>query len=331
MYKRLDGDTDKQLKTMGSAATPIPIEEKLEILHDIYNMDNRGEFLTKTKILNAQGHIEEVVSFDFDNIRSMGISVNDCIAPSSIQYLPKMIRIGRKYARALKVTDYPSILPDVFLCDLTGMSFYMLTTLNVRQMSNAETEKLINQQLAYIREEKNNSMRANRRDQVPEEMINPSVNEREEEILNIRREVRENDEHLFETTLTTVIFADTEEELDEYTETVISECKKKTVRCEVLTDQQEEGFVATLPLCVNPLRVKRTLKSSSCAIIEPFSNLEINEKDGINYSMNAVSKNLLIYNRLNKPNYNGFILGSSGSGKSFTAKTEIVNVLFVTI
>ena len=326
VYKRLDGDTDKQLKTMGSAATPIPIEEKLEILHDIYNMDNRGEFLTKTKILNAQGHIEEVVSFDFDNIRSMGISVNDCIAPSSIQYLPKMIRIGRKYARALKVTDYPSILPDVFLCDLTGMSFYMLTTLNVRQMSNAETEKLINQQLAYIREEKNNSMRANRREQVPEEMINPSVNEREEEILNIRREVRENDEHLFETTLTTVIFADTEEELDEYTETVISECKKKTVRCEVLTDQQEEGFVATLPLCVNPLRVKRTLKSSSCAIIEPFSNLEINEKDGINYSMNAVSKNLLIYNRLNKPNYNGFILGSSGSGKSFTAKTEIVNV-----
>ena len=324
--KRFSDIADKHLKMLGSSADEIPIEEKLEIIHDIYNKDNRGEFLTKTKILNANGHIEEVASFDFDNIRSMGITVNDVIAPSSLQYLPRMIRIGRKYAKAVKITDYPSLLQDDFLGKLTGTDFYTITTLNVRQLSSAETERLINQQLAYVREEKNNNVRANRRNQIPDDMINPNTNEREEEILNVRREVRENDEHLFETTLSMIIFADTPEQLKEYVEEIRSSCSSLSATFIELADEQEEGFVATLPLCVNPLKVKRTLKSSSCSLVEPFSNLEINEKDGINYSMNAASKNLLIYNRLNKPNYNGFILGSSGSGKSFTAKTEIVNV-----
>ena len=324
--KRLSDITDKHLKMLGSATEEIPIEEKLEIIHDIYNRDNRGEFLTKTKILNSAGTIEEVASFDFDNIRSMGITVNDVIAPSSIQYLPRLIRIGSKYAKAVKIVDYPSLLTDEFLGTLTGNEFYTITTLNVRAMSSAETERLINQQLAYVREEKNNNVRANRRDQVPEDMIKPDINEREEGLLNVRRGVRENDEHLFETTLSMIIFADTKEKLTEYKEDVMSTCSSLSADVIELNDEQEEGFIATLPLCVNPLQVKRTLSSSECSLVEPFSNLEINEKDGINYTMNAASKNLLIYNRLNKPNYNGFILGSSGSGKSFTAKTEIVNV-----
>lgn len=325
-FKRLDIDIDKQLKGLGSNAAVIPMEERLEIIHDIYNLENRGEFLSKTKIMNQRGEVLEVSSFDIDNLRSMGISVKDVIAPSSIQYMSRYIRIGTKFARAIKITDYPANVYENFFSSLTNMDFYMLTTLNIRQLSNAEAEKLINMQLAYIREEKNNLMRANRRNQVPEDMINPENNEREEEVLNVRRKLRENDEHLFETTLTIVIFADSLSELNEYTDAVFSVCKKLTCDSEILIDQQEEGLIATLPLCVNPLLIKRTLVSSACAILEPFTNLEINEKDGINYSMNLISKNLLMYNRLNKPNFNGFILGSSGSGKSFIAKTEIVNV-----
>lgn len=325
-FRRLDSDIDKQLKSLGSSASVIPIEERLEIIHDIYNIENRGEFLTKTKIINAKGQIEEVTSFDFDNVRSMGISVNDVIGPSSIQYFSRHIRIGAKFARVLKVTDYPAILSDEFLSKLMSEPIYMLTTFFVKPISSDEADRLINRQLAYCREEKNNLQKANRREQISEEMINPAILENENEILELRAAIRDNDEHLFETTFTTVIFADSLDELNEYTESVIADCSSANVRIEVLTDEQEEGFIATLPLCVNPLKKPRTLKSSSGAVIVPFSNLEINERDGINYSINPVSKNLLIYNRLNKANYNGFILGSSGSGKSFTAKTEIVNV-----
>ncbi len=327
VFKTFDNGIDKQLKTLGSSAKPVPIEEKIEIIHDIFNSENRGEFLTKTKVYNPQtGNIEEVVSFDFDNIRSMGITVNDVIGPSSIQYYPNYIRIGSQYARCLKVTGYSTYLADNFFSEVTNMPFLMLTTFNVRAMSNFETDRLINSQLAYVREEKNNAMITNRKNNVSEDMLPPETVEKEEEILKLRSEIRENDEHLFETALTFVVFANSLEELDEYSETVISECKKASVTTETLIDQQEEGFISTLPLCVNVLKVLRTLKSSSVAVIQPFSNLEIQERDGINYTMNAISKNMIIFNRLTKPNQNGFILGSSGSGKSFTAKTEMMYV-----
>lgn len=312
VFKRLDSDTDKHMKTIGSSATAVPIEEKLEILHDIYNIDNRGEFLTKTKIIADNGQMEEVNSFDFDNIRSQGLSVNDVIGPSSIVIRPKYLEIGSQYVRVLRVTEFPAIMSDSFFSDLTNMTFNMLTTLNVKPIANAEADKLVNSQIAYIREEKHNLQQQNRRNNVDENMINPTILEREDEVINLRDEMRKNDEHLFEVTLTMAIFAPDLALLQEYTDTVISECKKASVTAEILEGSQEEGFDTTLPLCCNLLTNPRTLKSSSCAILVPFSNLEINEPDGINYSMNAVSKNLLVFNRENKANFNGFILGSSG-------------------
>lgn len=326
VFKRLDSDTDKHLKMIGSSARILPIEERLEVLHDIYNIDNRGEFLTKTKIISDNGRMEEVNSFDFENIRSQGLTVNDVIAPSALVIEPTYIEVGQQYARVLRVTGFPAILSDNFFSDLTSMPFNMLTTLNVKPINNANADALVNQQIAYIREEKHNLQQANTRNNVDKDMINPNIIEREEEVLNLRDEMRKNDEHLFEVTLTMVVFALDMTTLDDYTDTVVSECKKASVVCEVLKDQQEEGFNSTLPLCCNMMRNPRTLKSSSVAILAPFSNLDINEHDGINYSMNAVSRNLLVYNRENKANFNGFVLGSSGSGKSFIAKTEIVNV-----
>ena len=327
VFKRLDNDMDRHFKMMQSSAVPLTIEERLEILHDIYNPDNRGEFLIKTKVFEADTNsLTEVVSFDFDNVRSMGITVKDVLAPSSMVIKPKHIEMGGNLVRALRVTELPAALSDNFLSDLTNMPFNMITTFHVKPLSNGETNSLINRQLAFIREEKHNLQRSNQRNLIDENMINPEVLEREEDVMRLRREIRENDEHLFETTLTIVIFAADSTALEEYTESVISECKKASVTCEILSDEQEEGFDTTLPLCCNLLVNKRTLKSSSCAVFVPFSNLEVKERDGINYSMNASSKNLLIYNRENKANYNGFILGSSGSGKSFTAKTEIMNV-----
>lgn len=326
VFKRLDSDIDKHMKSIQSSAKPIKVEEKLEILHDIYNPENRGEFLTKTKVLSSEGRLEEVNSFDFENIRSMGLRVNDVIAPSSFIIRQKHLEMGTQFVRALRITEYPAILSDTFLTDITNMPFNMLTNLYIKPMSNTEADNLINQQLTFIREEKNNERKRNIKNNVSEDMINPQIIERENETLELRSEIRENDEHLFETVLTILIFAPNLDSLQEFTDAVISECKKSSVTCEILTDQQEEGFISTLPLCCNMIPKLRTLKSSSCAIMVPFSNLEINEHDGINYSMNAVSKNLLIYDRTTKANFNGFILGSSGSGKSFTAKTEIVNV-----
>ena len=81
--------------------------------------------------------------------------------------------------------------------------------------------------------------------------------------------MRENDEHLFSIAISLVVFAPDETLLQEYTDTVISECKKASVVCEVMDEMQEEGLLATLPLCVNVLPNSRTIKSSSLAVMSP--------------------------------------------------------------
>lgn len=326
VFRRLDNDTDKHMKTVGSSAKVVSIEDRIEILHDIYNMDNAGEFNVKTRIVGENGRVEEISSFDFENIRSQGLSIQDVISPSSLVIKDKSLEIGNQKACALMVTNYSSILGDNFLTSITNMPFNMVLTLNIKPLSNSQTDVLINKQLSFIREEKNNIQSSNRRNHVDENMIPPYILEREEEVLELRDDIKKNDEHLFETALTMVIYAQDSEHLTEYRDTLISECKKFSVTVEVLDQMQEEGFVSTLPLGVNVMKNPRTLKSSSCAVMVPFNVLDIRERDGINYTMNLLSKNLIVYNRENKPNYNGFILGSSGSGKSFTAKTEIINV-----
>ena len=326
VFHRLDNDINEHMKKMDSSAKPVNIVDRIEILHDIYNLDNAGEFNVRTKILGADGKVEEITSFDFDNIRSQGLSVADIIAPSSMEIFNKYMEIGNQYVSVLKVMDFPSLLEDTFLSNLTNMSFNMITTLNIKPFTNQNQTALINKQLNLVREEISNKQKDNIKNNIDVTMISEDIKDRETEVIDLRNDIRKNDEHLFEGILTCVVFAPTMELLKEYTDTVISECKKASVTCEILDEQQEEGFISTLPLCVNVLKNPRTLKSSSVAIMIPFSNLEIKEKDGINYTMNAVSKNLIIYNRETKINYNGFILGSSGSGKSFTAKTEIINV-----
>lgn len=87
-----------------------------------------------------------------------------------------------------------------------------------------------------------------------------------------------------------------------------------------MNGQQEEGFNSTLPLCYNQIAETRTLTTSSLALFIPFSTLELNDPEGINYSCNLLSKHPIFYDRMKGVNYNGFILGGPGSGKSFAAK-----------
>ena len=142
--------------------------------------------------------------------------------------------------------------------------------------------------------------------------VDPNVLEREAEALALRDAMHERDEKLFDTSLTVVVFAENEKKLDEYTESLITEYKKASVNLGVMTSQQEEGFNSTLPLCYNQIIKTRTLTSSSSAIFIPFSTLEVNDDNGINYSCNLISKNLIVYDRMGSANFNGFILGTPG-------------------
>lgn len=311
-FNRLDRDINKSLSNISSSATPVSLEEELDTLYTIYS-DTNDHLIQKSKVVDDNGHVSESKSFDYNNMRSMGLSINDLIAPSSIDIYDDYIRLGNKYARVLKVSQLPSQLSDEFLTNVTDMPFNCITTINYKPIPPKKSDGIVAKNLSFVRDEKQRAMRAGQKVGVYDDSyVDPAILDRESEALALRDAMHEKDERLFETCITVVIFADSVDKLDEYKESIITEYKKASVTINVMKGQQEEGFNSTLPLCYNQIVEKRTLTSSSSAIFIPFSTLEVSDAGGINYSCNLISKNLIVYDRLSAANFNGFILGTPG-------------------
>ena len=130
--------------------------------------------------------------------------------------------------------------------------------------------------------------------------------------------------------LTLVHIADDKAQLDADTETIRSIAGGKNCEMSVLTYQQEDGLNTVLPYGLRKIDTLRTLTTESAAALVPFSSQEIRHRGGIYYGVNATSRNLIVCDRCKLLNSNGFILGVSGSGKSFAAKEEITSIALST-
>lgn len=323
IYQRMDQDLDKMLNRFGSSATVVPLEERLDLLFGIYN-DPQEHLIQKSRILNENGLLEEVTSFAYDHMRSMGLSINDVIAPASMEIKRDHMRMGGKLVRTLRVSRLASKMNDEFLTNVSDMNFNCMTTINLKSIPPKKADAIVAKNLSLIRDLKTKQMKAGQKAGIYDDSyVSPEVLDREAEALALRDSIREKDEHLFDTTMSVTVFADSKEKLDEYTDTLVTEYKKSSVTLSIMNGQQEEGFHSTLPLCYNQIAETRTLTTSSLALLIPFSTLELNDPEGINYSCNLLSKNPIFYDRMKGVNYNGFILGCPGMGKSLACKFEL--------
>jgi len=130
--------------------------------------------------------------------------------------------------------------------------------------------------------------------------------------------------------VTLVHLADSKAELDSDTETLQAVARKHLCQLSTLNWQQADGLVTALPLGLRRIDALRTLTTEALAVLMPFKAQEIRDQGGVYYGQNVISKNLIIANRKELLNGNGFVLGVSGSGKSFTAKEEIAAIVLST-
>ena len=133
------------------------------------------------------------------------------------------------------------------------------------------------------------------------------------------------DQRMMFAVLTMVHTAETKEQLDSDTEVLLTTARKHLCQFATLKHQQMDGLNTALPFGLRKINALRTLTTESLAVFIPFRAQEICHEHGIYYGQNVISKNMIIANRKCLLNGNSFILGVSGSGKSFTAKREIVN------
>ena len=150
------------------------------------------------------------------------------------------------------------------------------------------------------------------------------------ELEQMRKEIKEflddlttRDQRMMFVTVTILHIADSLDALNNDTETILSIGRKHLCNFAVLKYQQEDGINTVLPYGLINIRAIRTMTTESTAVLMPYKTQEIIDNDGIYYGINAISHNLLMCNRKLLLNGNGFVLGVSGSGKSFASKMEI--------
>ena len=325
-FNRLDSEITTALKDVcEESVAPMSIEERLALLCDIYNPDAAVPF-ARSGIVDG----ENAQSFTFELLEQYGITSKDLIGPDSIQFEKDYCVLGDKYVRVLFASAYPSVLSTDFLSSVTDTSFNMLTSINYEALQQDKIMKMLSDQLVDIESNVIKHQKKAAEKRYSADILPMSLQKSREGTKKLISDLTNNNQKLFYATVTFAIFADDLEELNKRTSSVISTAGRYLITVRKLNYQQEHGLTTTLPLAYNKLAVQRFLTTEAAALFMPFTALELSQKGGFYYGQNAVSKNLIVYNRLSGNNTNGLILGASGSGKSFAAKREMLNAILST-
>lgn len=329
IFSRLDTDLPSNIKKIGGAsAVALSATERLEILHDIYNQGNEGMF-GNNMVLDKNGNLVFAQEkFSFDIMRRMGLTTKDMIAPDSFSFKSDYGMVGDKYFRALFLRKLPSFLGDNVLAELTNTNLNMITSIIFEPIESEKALKMVRNQITNINANVVKKQKMASKSGYDPSLISPELNDASDEAKELFHDLAGKNQKLFYMTMVIVHFADTKEDLDSDTKSIQTIGRRLVVDVRKLSWQQENGLASVVPLCNNKLQIKRSLTTESASVFMPFVNQELNDHNGgMCYGINAVSRNLIMLNRRNAQNGNGFILGKPGSGKSMGAKWEMMEVL----
>ena len=313
-FSRIMLDALNHFKTMGALAKALDGREWLELLHGI---------------LHPYG---ERFSFDWDWLTPSGLHVKDFIAPSSFRFgAARRFQMGTKYCAASFLQITAPEMDDRILAELLDTGSDLLLSIHVRSMDQNEAIKTVKRKITDIDSMKIDAQKRAAREGFDMDIIPTDIATYAGEAKNILRDLQSRNERMFLVTFLLVNMADSKRKLDNDITRASSVAQKYNCQLTRLDFQQEQGFVSALPLGVNQIKIQRGLTTSALAIMMPFTTQEIFQGgDALYYGLNATSGNMILADRKQNKTPNGLILGTPGSGKSFSAKRSILNVFLIT-
>ena len=243
-----------------------------------------------------------------------GRSFKDAICPDSMEFRKDHFIMGDKYGRAMFLKEYASYIKDSMINELTSLNRTMMLSIDVIPVPTDEAVRETNVTNWQRRQNSNNNFSA---------VVPYDLEQQRKETREMLDDLTTRDQRMMFAVVTLVHLADSKEDLDSDTETLQSIARKHLCQLTTLNWQQDAGLVTALPMGLRRIDALRTLTTEALAVLMPFKAQEIRDRGGVYYGQNVISKNLIIADRKQLLNGNGFVLGVSGSGKSFTAKREI--------
>jgi hypothetical protein len=309
-FSRIGSELSSHFAALGSKCTELDATERLRILHDFYRAGEEVSF-----------------NFDITEMARKGHDFRDYISPDSIERADDYIKLGNKYARVLFLKDYASYIKDSMVSELTELNRNMMFSIDIVPIPTDEAVREVENRLLGVETNITNWQRKQNQNNNYSAVVPYDMELQRKESKEFLDDLTTRDQRMMCATVTLVHMADSKEQLDSDTETLLSTARRHLCQLSVLKFQQMDGLSTVLPIGCRKVNVIRTLTTESLAVFMPFKVQEICHDNGIYYGQNAISNNMIIANRRNLLNGNSFILGVSGSGKSFTGKCEIANLM----
>lgn len=314
--ERIEADVLANFKALGAQAKPLDGLERLELLHSQLHPDGQEKF-----------------HFTWADLPKTGLSTKDFIAPSGLSFSNdgKTFRVADHSGAVSFLQILAPELTDRLLAELLDLDDAVTVNLHIQSIDQTQAIKNIKRKMSDLQkmtiEEQKKAVRAGYdMDIIPTDLATYG-----EEAKNLLQDLQSRNERMFLVTVLVENIASKRQKLFNDILSASGIAQKYNCALKRLDYQQEQGLMSSLALGLNQIEIERGLTTSSTAIFVPFTTCELfQEGEALYYGLNALSNNLIMANRKNLKNPNGLFLGTPGSGKSFSAKREIVNVFLLT-
>lgn len=309
-FTRVGSELQLHFNKLGSKLTELDVEERLRILFNFYRI---GE--------------ESLFNINIEDYARKGHSFKDYISPDTIEVFDDYFKLGEKYGRVMFLKDYAAYIKDDIITELADISRNLMLSIDIIPIPTDEAVREVENILLGVETNAANWQRRQNANNNFNAMLPYDIELQRKETKEFLDDLTTRDQRMMFAVMTIVHMADSKKQLDEDTEAIKTAARKKLCQLSILKWQQMDGLNTALPIGVRKFDTMRTLTTESLAVLMPFRVQEIAHKHGIYYGQNAISKNMIIADRKQLMNGNSFILGVSGSGKSFAGKNEIVNLV----
>lgn len=311
--ERIELDLLNNFKMMGVLAESLNGYERLEILYNI--------FYPKEKFV-----------FNYNMIKDTGLTTKDFVAPMSTKIDIKNIQLGSKYCSSFYLQIVVKEMADRILADFLDIENNLLLNIHLKSIEQVEAIKIVQRKKMDVEGQKAESQKKALANGYDMDILPLELQENIDETTSLLEMLKSRHEHLFLATVLVTSFANYKEDLENINMQLKGVAQKHSCNLRCLEYQQEQALNSSLPIGNNLIEIERTLTTTSTAIFVPFTTEELfsSSKESLYYGLNALSNNVIFADRKELKNPNGLILGTPGSGKSFSAKREITNVFLAT-
>lgn len=312
----IETDILNNFKRLGVQARTLNGSERLEVMHRQFHMGDDAKF-----------------NFDWKYLTSSGLSVKDFIAPSSFAFpTGRYFQIGEMYGCMSFLSIDASDISDRLLADFLSMESSQVVTMHIQSVDQNEAIKTIKHTITELDRSKIEEQKKAVRAGYDMDIIPSDLATYGKDAKALLKELQSQNERMFLLTFLVMNTGKTKQELENNVFQAASIAQKHNCNLVRLDYQQEQGLMSTLPLANNLIEIQRGMTTSSTAIFVPFTTQELFQSgnEALYYGLNALSNNMIMVDRKKLKNPNALILGTPGSGKSFSAKREIANSFLVT-